>query len=130
MKFNEKLTKDVEAYAEAIVAAVKEQKFDWEVDLDYAQAFNENNTEESRSALITTQLGVVIVFPDFKNKKGARACILNLGLMRNMELEGFDEAFIEKNGKIYGEMLLFTESNAEVFAYYLSHKIDAKLTVK
>ena len=123
MKFNEKVTKSVELYTEAIVNAVKEHRFDSEVDIDYAEAYNESNTEESRSALITTPLGVVIVFPNFKGKH-AKACILNLGEMKRMEMEGFTEEFIEKEGKIYGKTMPFTETNAELFAYYLTHKID------
>ena len=50
--------------------------------------------------------------------------MINLGEMRRMQMEGFEEEFIEKEGKIYGKLLPFTESNAEVFAYYLTHKID------
>lgn len=123
MKFNEKVTKAVEVYTEAIVNAIKEQSFDMEVDIDYAEAFNESNTEETRSALITTSLGVVIVFPNFKGKH-AMACILNLGEMRRMQLEGFSEDFIEEKGKIYGKTVPYSEANVEMFAYYLTHKID------
>lgn len=123
MKSNEKIIKAVEQYAEAIVSAIKEQKYDFDYDLDYAEAYNESNTEEARSALITTAIGVVVVIPDFK-KKGARACVLKLGEMRRLELEGFDEEFIEREGKIYGDLLPFSSSNAEVLAYYLTHKLN------
>jgi hypothetical protein len=124
MKFNEKTTKAVEGYAEAIVNAIKEHQFDFDVDLDYAEAYNEDNTQESRSAMITTSLGVVIVLPDFKKAASAKACILKLGEMRRMEMEGFTEDFIEKNGQIYGTLMPYTVTNAEIFAYYLTHKID------
>ena len=50
--------------------------------------------------------------------------MLNLGEMRRMQLEGFDEKFIESEGKIYGDLLSFTATNAEIFAYYLTHKIN------
>lgn len=123
IKHNEKVTKAVELYTEAIVAAVKEHKFDMEVDVDYAQAFNEDNTEETRSALITTPIGTVVVFPNFKGK-AAKAAVVLLGEMRRMEMEGFTEEFINDHGKIYGKLMPHTESNAEVFAYYLTHKID------
>lgn len=127
MKSNEKVIKAVEQYAEAIVNAIKEYQYDFDYDLDYAEAYNDTNTEEARSALITTSIGVVVVIPDFK-KKAAKACVLNLGEMRRMQLEGFDEEFIENEGKIYGDLLSFTATNAEVLAYYLTHKInvDAK----
>lgn len=125
MKFNEKLTKAVEEYAEAIVNAIKEHQFDFDVDLDYAEAYDNNNTQESRSAMITTALGVVVVLPDFTKKTAsAKACILKLGEMRRMEMEGFDENFIEKEGHIYGTLMPYSVTNAEVFAYYLTHKID------
>ena len=129
MKFDEKVTKAVEVYAEAIIAAVKEQKFDTEVDLDYAQAFNEDNTVETRSALISTPIGTVIVFPNFKGK-AAKAAIVNIGEMRRMEMEGFTEQFINDHGKIYGKLMPYTETNAEIFAYYLTHKIDPAVNVK
>ena len=61
MKFNEKVTKAVEVYTETIVNSIKEQSFETEVDIDYAEAFNETNTEESRSAIVTTMLGAVVV---------------------------------------------------------------------
>lgn len=123
MKSNEKVIKAVESYAETIINAIKEQQFECDYDLDYAEAFNDTNTEEARSALITTSIGVVIVVPDFK-KKTAQACTLNLGEMRRMQLEGFDEQFIEREGKIYGQLLPFTVTNAEVLAYYLTHKLN------
>lgn len=123
MKFNEKTNKAVEQYAEAIIHAIKDYQYDFDYDLDYAEAYNETNTEEARSALITTSIGVVIVIPDFK-KKSAKACVMNLGEMRRMQLEGFDEEFIEREGKIYGELIPFSEASAEVLAYYLTHKIN------
>ena len=123
MKSNEKVIKAVEKYAETIISAIKEYKFDFDYDLDYAEAYNEDHTVEARSALITTMIGVVVVIPDFK-KNSAKACVLNLGEMHRMKLEGFDEDFIEREGKIYGDLLSFTATNAEVLAYYLTHKIN------
>jgi hypothetical protein len=126
MKSNEKVTKAVETYVETIVRYIKEYSYTTEVDVDYAEAFNEDNTQESRSAIVTTKLGAVVVMPNFK-KKFACATVVNLGTIRQMEMEGFDEEFIEKEGKIYGEILPFSETNAEVFAYYLTHKISSKV---
>lgn len=123
MKSNEKVIKAVDQYAEAIVNAIKEYQFDFDYDLDYAVAYNDANTEEARSAMITTPFGVVVVVPDFK-KKSAKACVLNLGEMRRLQLEGFDEEFIENEGKIYGDLLSFTTTNAEVLAYYLTRKLN------
>ena len=123
MKINETVIKAVETYTEAIVNAIKENSFNMDVDVDYAEAFNDKHTEEARSAMVVTKFGAVIIFPDFK-KKSARAAVYNFGEVRRMELEGFTEEFIEKEGKIYGEMLPFSTTNAEVFAYYLTHKIN------
>jgi len=103
MKSNEKVTKAVETYVETIVRYIKEYSYTTEVDVDYAEAFNEDNTQESRSAIVTTKLGAVVVMPNFK-KKFACATVVNLGTIRQMEMEGFDEEFIEKEGKIYGEI--------------------------
>jgi len=95
MKHNEKVTKAVETYVETIVRCIKEYSYTAEVDVDYAEAFNEDNTQESRSAIVTTKLGAVVVMPNFK-KKSASATVVNLGTIRQMEMEGFDEEFIEK----------------------------------
>jgi len=123
MKSNEKIIKAVESYAEAIINAIKDQKYEFDYDLDYAKELNDTKTEEARSALITTSFGAVFVIPNFK-KNTAQACTLNLGEMHRMHLEGFDIEFIERAGKIYGQLLPFTVTNAEVLAYYLTHKLN------
>ena len=48
----------------------------------------------------------------------------NLGLINSMQLEGFDSDYIEKEGKIYGALLKNNSENADMFGYYLTHKIE------
>lgn len=125
MNPNEKIISAVENYANEIIKSIKEYNATMEVDLDFTEATNVEETESARSALITTPIGVVVVIPDFK-KNGASACILNLGEMNRMHAEGFDEAFIEKEGRIYGKPMTCNKNNIEVLGYYLTHKLDVQ----
>lgn len=129
MIFNEKATKAVEAYAEAIVNAVKEYNINTEVDIEYAQEYDRDHTMESRSAVIRTPIGMVVIFPDLRKNK-ASACVFKIGEMNRMIQEGFSEEFIEANGEIYGDLMPFSTSNVEIFAYYLTHKINACAKLK
>jgi hypothetical protein len=129
MIFNEKATKAVEVYAEAIVNAVKVYNINAEVDIEYTQEYDKDHTMESRSAVIKTPIGMVVIFPDLRKDK-ARACVLKVGELNRMIQEGFSEEFIDANGEIYGDLMPFSTSNVEIFAYYLTHKIDACAKLK
>lgn len=122
MKHNEAITSAVEAYTGLIIEAVKTFRHDMSVDVDIVPC-ESTDKEEANSIMITTPIGVVIVMPNFA-KKEAFACIFNLGELSRLQKEGFDDEFIEKEGRIYGDMLPMSKKNAEKFAYYLTHKID------
>ena len=124
---NEKIISAVESYVNDIIEEIKQQSFEMEVDLDFAEATSTDNTQSAKSALITTPIGAVVVIPDFAKNK-AQACILRLGEIKCMEAEGFDEEFIEKNGKIYSKPLVKNKKNVHTLAYYLTHKLDVKKT--
>lgn len=124
---NEKIISAVESYVNEIIEEIKQQSFETEIDLDFVEATNVDNTQSAKSALITTPIGAVVIIPDFVKNK-AQACILKLGEIKCMEAEGFDEEFIEKNGKIYGKPLIKNKKNIETLAYYLTHKLDVKKT--
>lgn len=123
MKLNKKVDQAVQKYMESIVSAVKEESFDMDIDVDEEEALNENRTESARSFLITTKIGSVIIIPDFNNY-AAMACILNVGMINYLQAEGFDENFIETEGRIYGDPKPHTDNNVNAFAYYLTHKIN------
>ena len=125
MKLNTKVDRAVRDYANDIVKVVKQSKFDISIELDFSPAANITETEEAASAIIASDLGIVIVWPDFK-KKSARAAIFKVGEAHRLEQEGFDPNWIEENGKVYGALLPYNEDNVTTLGYYLSHKIDLK----
>jgi|CryBogDrversion2_4_1035264.scaffolds.fasta_scaffold79945_1 hypothetical protein len=120
---NKKVDTAVKQYTKAIVNAAKEYKEDIDIDIDISEALNVDEDQSSTQALIKTELGVVIVLPDFK-KMSAQATVVKLGIMKALKDEGFDEEFINTNGEIYGSLLTKSQKNAKVFGYYLTHKID------
>jgi hypothetical protein len=127
IKPDDKAAEAVCHYAQEIVAAVKLSNFEVEVEVEYIEAVSADNKLSANSAYITTDLGVVVVFPNFK-RKNAMAAILNAGLVRCMEREGYDDDYIEKNGKIYSKLLPCNKENVNMFGYYLTHKVDIKNT--
>jgi len=122
MKLNTKVDRAVHRYAEDIVDAVKQSKYNISVELDFSPAANITETEEASSAIIASDLGIVVVWPDFK-AKSARAAIFKVGEAERLEKEGFDPDWIEENGKVYGALLPYNEDNVTILGYYLSHKI-------
>jgi hypothetical protein len=88
-----------------------------------------NNADETlhcRRIYIKTDLGCVIILPDF-NKKSAAGIVVNLGLARAMSLEGFSDEYIDEHGKILSDPIPYKPSSVDVLGYYLSHKIDPKI---
>lgn len=123
MKHNEVIVEAVKSYTEAIVEAAKKHSVDADIDVDFDDAYNAEENESATAAVITSKLGVVMVFPDF-NKKGACASIYNVGLAKWMIAEGFTEEQIEQEGRVFSQVLPYSKKNVEVFGYYLTHKID------
>lgn len=123
MKLNNKVDKAVRDYAKDIVDAVKQSKYDIEVELDFSPATNTAETEEAASAVITSDMGIVVVWPDF-SKKSARAAIFKVGEARRLEQEGFDQQWIEDHGPVWGALLPYNEDNVNLLGYYLSHKLS------
>ena len=116
----------VESYVTSIVAVASSfGVLKDSADVDYTPCINKEQTVQADSATITSEFGIVIVFPDFI-RKSAGAAILKVGVINSMQQEGFDEEFIENEGEIYGDLLPFTKENAELFGYYLTHKLQNK----
>lgn len=123
-KVSQAVEEAVKEYAMSIVEAARDyMDIGEEIEIDFDPCNSANGKHTGSQATITSDLGVVVVFPDFK-KKGAKACIVNLGLINAMQMEGFEDGYIEQEGKIYSELLPFNKDNVETFAYYLTHKIE------
>jgi hypothetical protein len=109
--------------AEILAAASAFEKYKGEFDVEYEPC--PSATEEklkSSTAIITSDLGVVIVFPDFKTKS-AKAAIVNLGLIKAMQAEGYDKEYIENEGSIYSTLFPLNKESTHLLGYYLTHKI-------
>jgi len=122
MKLNIAVENAVKKYANDIIDTIKQEKYNVEVDLDFSPAANLNETEEASSAIIVSDLGIVVVFPDFK-KCSARAAVFKVGEAKRLEKEGFDKDWIEEHGEVYGALLPYNEKNVNILGYYLTHKI-------
>lgn len=114
----------VKDYAFEIAEKAKSySEYDGEVSVDFDPCYSADEKYTCSQATITSEYGVIVVFPDFK-KKSARACVVNLGLINAMQMEGFDNDYIEQEGKVYGTLVPQNTETVEAFAYYLTHKID------
>ena len=120
---DEKTDAAVHAYAEEIIASAKEHDPKAYVVLDIDQSECVSESLHASQATITSELGVVIVFPNFK-KKSAAAAILNVGKVEYLEKEGFDDEFINKS-TIYSSLLhAGNPDHAKTLGYYLTTKIN------
>jgi hypothetical protein len=95
---HESVEKAVRDYTDRIVQAVKVENPLIEVDVDLDACLNTSETHQANSALITTEFGMVTVFPDF-NLGSARAAVVCLGAINQMAKEGFSEEQIEEEGQ-------------------------------
>lgn len=118
-----------EYVAEIMEAASSFNEYSGELDVDYDLLANSSETLWASSATIVSEIGVVVVFPDFK-QKSAKATVLNVGLVNAMQMEGFEEDYINKEGQVYGKLLDKNRENVEMLSYYLTHKLDTKKNSK
>jgi len=115
---DEQVEEAVKQYAETIVAYVSTISPDIDVIMDYNAIPNKDETFRASACDIHTEYGFITIFPDFKTRS-ARAALLNIGLLRSMELEGFEDDEIQKS-PIYGGLMPYTIENAETFAAVLT----------
>jgi hypothetical protein len=105
-------------YADAITSYINAISPDIEIEKDYTPMIDESETRRASSCDIHTKYGFVTIFPDFKSNS-ARAALLNMGLIRSMEIEGFEDDTIEKS-PVYGGLMPYTLENVEIFAAVLT----------
>lgn len=86
-------------------------------------AISEDRTLYTRQAFVSTDLGRVLVVPDFKNKSAA-ALVINMGAVSAMLKEGFTYHQIATEGRIYSDPVPYTPSSVEVLGYYLTHRLN------
>jgi hypothetical protein len=110
-------------FAHDIIHSAELQNKDIKVSIDFDTAINSGQTHMASKARIDSDLGTIMVFPNF-GKKRSSAYILNRGVINRMLKEGFSEEFIQRNGGIYSDEYEFTQMNVKKLWYYLTHKIS------
>ena len=105
-----------------IITAAKELDYKCDIDAQFDLCLNTDETLQASQGAIESLLGTVAVFPDFKNKT-AVAYIIHRGVIRNMQQEGFDDNFIQNQGKFYSAPFIFTKNSVNTLGYYLTHKL-------
>jgi hypothetical protein len=112
-------------FKDEIVSRVVDSRPDFfsKVFVESEYAANESETLRARQYHIVSPIGSMLVFPDFTNSSAVGA-VVNLGLVHCMLQEGYTLDHIVENAPIYGKMLPATLENSELFAYYLTHRIN------
>ena len=110
-------------FAHDIIHSAQLQNKDIKVSIDFDTAVNSDQTLIAAKARINSELGTIMVFPNF-GKNSSSAYILNRGIINRMRKEGFSEEFIQRNGGIYSDQFNFTQKSVKQLGYYLTHKIN------
>jgi hypothetical protein len=120
-EFHQKIDVVVKEYMDAIMAGVKSIAPDIAVVSDCETTSSGDGKFEASICDVQTEFGFVTIFPDF-NKETAKAAILNRGLVRAMDLEGFDEKEINK-AKVYGDLMPFTQESIDMLVLVLTEDL-------
>lgn len=122
LPINEKVDNAVVKYCDTIVQYMLalNPEIDYEVDKDYAG--DEGLTQKASIIDIQSPHAFITIFPDF-DKKNCKAALLNRGLIRAMEIEGFDDDAINES-PVYGTLMPYTQENAEMFALLLTQDME------
>lgn len=124
-KINQPADRAVREFCDEIVAVANRLNPDADLELSYEYATSEDDFH-STEGVISSNFGIVMVFPDFRNDC-AKAAIMNIGLIQALRKEGFeeDEIFLGDKHKIFGELVPFSSEAVQKFAYHLTHRINA-----
>lgn len=120
-QLHEKIDKAVKDYADALVAAVVKAKPDIAMAHECEETTSEDGKYHASICDIQTEMGYVTIFPDFA-KESAKAAILNRGMIRAMEIEGFDDETIN-NAPVYGALLPMTKANIKILTLILTKDV-------
>lgn len=124
-EFQEEIDEQVNKFTKEICEWIYDRFPDKPIEVDEELITNASGTQKARRMSLRTDLGLVIIMPNFAEKKNptASAMVINLGIARAMHLEGFDAEFIEREGRIYSNPIPYKPSTVEVLGYYLTHKV-------
>jgi hypothetical protein len=106
-----------------IIHSAELQNKDIKLSVNFDTAINSDQTLVAAKARLDSDLGTIMIFPNF-GKKTSVAYIINRGIINRMLKEGFTEEFVQRNGSIYSDEFEFTQKNVKLLGYYLTHKIN------
>lgn len=118
---NETVDTAVRKFSKDILSVAKELDGSVDVEIDYEDELRADHKERACSALIQSKFGAIIIFPDFVNQS-TKASIINRGLIRAMEAEGFGDEEIN-NAVIYGNLLDNVEDNLHILGLFLTRDL-------
>jgi hypothetical protein len=119
---NEKICVAVRQYVDSILDVLEERAVSYnEIEVSYDYASNGDETQSAIVCDIQTKYGFVTVFPDFR-EENAKASLFNIGMIRSMDLEGFDDDTINE-APAYGKLMPYTQANVDIFAKILSEDL-------
>jgi hypothetical protein len=120
-KLHQKVDDAVKEFADAIVEAAT--KRDPEVGLvcECETTTSDDGKYHASICDIQTDTGFVTIFPDFQ-EEAAKASILNRGLIRAMELEGFDDETIN-DSPVYSTLMPLTKDSLDILALVLTEDV-------
>lgn len=111
-------------FAHSICRWIAENHPDVEIALDDDDyAISTDKQRYTRQAFVATNLGRVLIIPDFVNSSSA-AMVINMGAVSAMLKEGFTHEQIAEEGRIYSNPIPYTSSGVEVLGYYLTHHLN------
>lgn len=122
-KLDEKADAEVRRYCHEIVDLANAMNVEADIELNFELAVSKDDIHAAEG-VITSEYGVVMVFPDFVNQS-AKACVLQIGMIQYLRKEGFSEDEIWTNHPIFGAMLDKSPKSVAMFAHYLTHKTHA-----
>lgn len=124
-KINQPADQAVRQFCDEIMAVANRMNSSAELELSYEYATSEDDVH-SAEGVISSDFGIVMVFPDFRNDS-AKAAVMNIGLIQALRKEGFgeDEIFLSNDHKIFGELHPFSSEAVHMFANHLTRRINA-----
>lgn len=120
-EYNEKVDRAVKDYADTIINTIKNLYPTLPLVSECDDASSEDGKYYASICDIQTEYGFITIFPDF-NKESAKAAILNRGLIRAMDIEGFSEEEIN-DAKVYGDLMPFNLESIDMILLVLTEDL-------
>lgn len=120
-ELHQKVDDAVKEFADAIVAEAVKKNPEVGIVCECETTTSDDDKYHASICDIQTDTGFVTVFPDF-NEKNAKAAILNRGLIRAMELEGFDDETIN-DSPVYSTLIPLTQDSLDILSLVLTEDV-------